>query len=154
MSNIAPSIADLVGVFLFSRWCPPQETSQPHPPHNKTWIINIENGELVPPVWHRGTGNWLLWPFPVECQWLPPTSPPFCDHAYVNIYNDFSRSKYGMPPGAHGWGYFLGIVWALSNHYDSSQYCVKFISIWSWNDRQIGLNHDYNMTFSISPWEC
>ena len=34
MSNTAPSRADPVVVFPFGRWCPPQETSQPHPPHN------------------------------------------------------------------------------------------------------------------------
>ena len=33
MSNTAPSRADPVVVFHLSRWCPPQETSQPHPPH-------------------------------------------------------------------------------------------------------------------------
>ena len=34
MSNTAPSRADPVVVFPLSRWCPPQETSQPHPPQN------------------------------------------------------------------------------------------------------------------------
>ena len=33
MSNTAPSRADPVVVFPLGRWCPPQETSQPHPPH-------------------------------------------------------------------------------------------------------------------------
>ena len=32
MSNTAPSRADPVVVFPVGRWCPPQETSQPHPP--------------------------------------------------------------------------------------------------------------------------
>ena len=32
MSNTAPSKADPVVVFPLGRWCPPQETSQPHPP--------------------------------------------------------------------------------------------------------------------------
>ena len=32
MSNTAPSRADPVVVFPLGRWCPPQETSQPHPP--------------------------------------------------------------------------------------------------------------------------
>ena len=32
MPNTAPSRADPVVVFPLSRWCPPQETSQPHPP--------------------------------------------------------------------------------------------------------------------------
>ena len=32
MSNTAPSRADPVVVFALSRWCQPQETSQPHPP--------------------------------------------------------------------------------------------------------------------------
>ena len=32
MSNTAPSRADPMVVFPLSRWCPPQETSQPHPP--------------------------------------------------------------------------------------------------------------------------
>ena len=38
MSNTAPSRADPVVVFPISRWCPPQETSQPHPPHWNVWI--------------------------------------------------------------------------------------------------------------------
>ena len=33
MSKTAPYRADPVVVFPLSRWCPPQETSQPHPPH-------------------------------------------------------------------------------------------------------------------------
>ena len=33
MSNTAPSRAGPVVVFPLSQWCPPQETSQPHPPH-------------------------------------------------------------------------------------------------------------------------
>ena len=33
MSNTAPSRAEPVVVFPLGRWCPPQETSQPHPPH-------------------------------------------------------------------------------------------------------------------------
>ena len=32
MSNTAPSRAYPVVVFPLGRWCPPQETSQPHPP--------------------------------------------------------------------------------------------------------------------------
>ena len=32
MSNTAPSRADPVVVFPLGRWCPPQKTSQPHPP--------------------------------------------------------------------------------------------------------------------------
>ena len=32
MSNTASSRADPVVVFPLGRWCPPQETSQPHPP--------------------------------------------------------------------------------------------------------------------------
>ena len=34
MSNTAPSRADPVVVFPLGWWCPPQETSQPHPPPN------------------------------------------------------------------------------------------------------------------------
>ena len=34
MSNTAPSKADPVVVFPLSRWCPPQETSQHHPPQH------------------------------------------------------------------------------------------------------------------------
>ena len=41
MSNTAPSRADPVVVFPYGRWCPPQETSQPHPPHwtNGAWLV-------------------------------------------------------------------------------------------------------------------
>ena len=37
MSNTAPSRADPVVVFPLGRWCPPQETSQPHPPLFWVW---------------------------------------------------------------------------------------------------------------------
>ena len=50
MSNTAPSRADPVVVFPLGRWCPPQETSQPHPPpsesrefvHEYTYIITVQ----------------------------------------------------------------------------------------------------------------
>ena len=35
MSNTVPSRADPVVVFPLGRWCPPQETSQPHPHYNQ-----------------------------------------------------------------------------------------------------------------------
>ena len=35
MSKTAPSRADPVVVFPLGRWCPPQETSQPHPPQDE-----------------------------------------------------------------------------------------------------------------------
>ena len=45
MSNTTPSRADPVVVFPLGRWCPPQETSQPHPPHIviEEWQHNIES---------------------------------------------------------------------------------------------------------------
>ena len=43
MSNTAPSRADPVVVFPFGRWCPPQETSQPHPPQLNTLRLR-QNG--------------------------------------------------------------------------------------------------------------
>ena len=49
MSNTAPSRADPVVVFPLGRWCPPQETSQPHPPppHRRTLkLISIPKGRL------------------------------------------------------------------------------------------------------------
>ena len=52
MSNTAPSRADPVVVFPFGRWCPPQETSQPHPPHPKGPIYNIPALVQIM-VWHR-----------------------------------------------------------------------------------------------------
>ena len=42
MSNIAPSRADPVVVFPLGRWCPPQETSQPHPPPI-TYSVTMKN---------------------------------------------------------------------------------------------------------------
>ena len=42
MSNTAPSRADPVVVFPLGRWCPPQETSQPHPPHAKYREVPVE----------------------------------------------------------------------------------------------------------------
>ena len=42
MSNTAPSRANPVVVFPLGRWCPPQETSQPHPPQNP-WYSLREN---------------------------------------------------------------------------------------------------------------
>ena len=42
MSKTAPSRADPVVVFPLGRWCPPQETSQPHPPP----LVGSGNGLL------------------------------------------------------------------------------------------------------------
>ena len=50
MSNTAPSRADPVVVFPLGRWCPPQETSQPHPPR----FIQEKVPEML-------SANW--WPF-------------------------------------------------------------------------------------------
>ena len=44
MSNTAPSRADPVVVFPLGWWCPPQETSQPHPPqftYRFYWILSL-----------------------------------------------------------------------------------------------------------------
>ena len=44
MSNTAPSKADPVVVFPLSQWCPPQETSEHHPPqHNFKSSFYIKN---------------------------------------------------------------------------------------------------------------
>ena len=45
MSNTAPSRADPVVVFPLGRWCPPQETSQPHPPPSVQKWMNFLQGE-------------------------------------------------------------------------------------------------------------
>ena len=44
MSNTAPSRADPVVVFPLGRWCPPQETSQPHPPRQwcSHWSLGMD----------------------------------------------------------------------------------------------------------------
>ena len=42
MSITAPSRADPVVVFPLGRWCPPEETSQPHPPQG--WEGHIQDG--------------------------------------------------------------------------------------------------------------
>ena len=63
MSNTAPSRADPVVVFPLSRWCPPQETSQPHPPqggvqcrkHATEWSLNSS-----PPVPHTVSKSFIL----------------------------------------------------------------------------------------------
>ena len=41
MSNTSPPRADPVVVFPLSWWCPPQETSQPHPPHMLLQALRI-----------------------------------------------------------------------------------------------------------------
>ena len=47
MSNTAPSRADPVLVFPLGWWCPPQETSQPHPPHFQVGdYVLIKCGEI------------------------------------------------------------------------------------------------------------
>ena len=49
MSNTAPSRADPVVVFPLSQWCPPQETSQPHPAQGnvKRFLILILVSKLL-----------------------------------------------------------------------------------------------------------
>ena len=51
MSNTAPSRADPVVVFPLGRWCPPQETSQPHPPH----VITEKNNCFINLLYGCGT---------------------------------------------------------------------------------------------------
>ena len=51
MSNAAPSRADPVVVFPLGRWCPPQETSQPHPSHtwgrkSTTFVMSIGRNDI------------------------------------------------------------------------------------------------------------
>ena len=53
MSNTAPSRADPVVVFPLGRWCPPQKTSQPHPPQGLqtvSWVLwsTDLDGDLLP----------------------------------------------------------------------------------------------------------
>ena len=43
MSNTAPSSADPEVVFPLGRWCPPQETSQPHPPPSGCQGISLHS---------------------------------------------------------------------------------------------------------------
>ena len=58
MSNTAPSRADPVVVFPLGRWCPPQETSQPHPPRGRRQAIIWTNtgifliGPLIGNIFH------------------------------------------------------------------------------------------------------
>ena len=47
MSNTAPSRADPVVVFPLGRWCPPQETSQPHPPPSKPKSCTHSTGHIA-----------------------------------------------------------------------------------------------------------
>ena len=47
MSNTAPSRADPVVVFPLGRWCPPQETSQPHPPQEQTQDVTYLSSFIV-----------------------------------------------------------------------------------------------------------
>ena len=46
-SSTAPSRDDPVVVFPLCQWCPPQETSQPHPPHGQ---MNIKALQIVIPL--------------------------------------------------------------------------------------------------------
>ena len=48
MSNTAPSRADPVVVFPLGRWCPPQETSQPHQPH---WYQQVTGRVYMMTLW-------------------------------------------------------------------------------------------------------
>ena len=47
MSNTAPSRADPVVVFPLGRWCPPQETSQPHPPHLIVQVLFLHYSDVI-----------------------------------------------------------------------------------------------------------
>ena len=62
MPNTAPSRADPVVIFPLSRWCPPQETSQPHSSHhmqqNGTGSILDVNME-----WYKPIPGWYIWWF-------------------------------------------------------------------------------------------
>ena len=89
MSNTALSRADPVVVFPLCRWCPPQQTSQPHPPpksHNKTKenkTVHI-SWDLVY-AWQKGDSPTvaLISQTPdifslVDAAWKHPKYPWFC----------------------------------------------------------------------------
>ena len=75
MSNTAPSRADPVVVFPLSRWCPPQETSQPGipPPQPQTGKDGIIQTSLVvvikilkdPPTWLKAATTLEKPPTPI-----------------------------------------------------------------------------------------
>ena len=61
MSNTAPSRADPVVVFPLGRWCPPQETSQPHPPQIKLRVSRDLNSAKMH-LWTKfGNPNLNRW---------------------------------------------------------------------------------------------
>ena len=81
MSNTAPSRADPVVVFPLSRWCPPQETSQPHPP----------------PRWEMFTGNMHVFTMDITCiclGWLAKKHIFNCKGIWWNVgYRSDSKSS-------------------------------------------------------------
>ena len=89
MSNTAPSRADPVVVFPLGRWsrrwCPPQETSQPHPPQTRTaGICNFKNNVLCYhcfyPQYHPNHDSVLLRyekSMPLNCQKIKIKYPNF-----------------------------------------------------------------------------
>ena len=63
---------------------------------------------------------------------------------------------YMLPP-IRGHNVFKGLRPVLEGFVVTMHEGVLFAQAWVHGDnqpRQIGLNHDYNMTFSISPREC
>ena len=83
MSNTAPSRADPVVVFPLGRRCPPQETSQPHPPPSLCWINHHQ-------YIHHWTGSAIVLvmvPQLIEAEWCIDAS---VHHTYIASDNGLS----------------------------------------------------------------
>ena len=93
MSNTAPSRADPVVVFPLGRWCPPLETSQPHPPPRepgastvltKCWIWELMLETNFGNSCTKGHHSW--WP-----KFLLPTLVLYQAYKEVNTYWNWSQ---------------------------------------------------------------
>ena len=111
MSNTAPSRADPVVVFPFGRWCPPQETSQPHPPQNVNRNATIFIEENAPENVVCEMASILSLPQCVKSCWL------HCDNSIacftlldIHIIHEASY------------------VWQRSGNWQPSEFCVWPIS--------------------------
>ena len=104
MSNTAPSRADPVVVFPLGRWCPPQETSQPHPPHAWGWAAvrptKPEHDDVI--KWKHFPLNWpFVWGIhrsPVNSPHKTPVTQSF------DVFLDMRLNKRSS---TQSWGWWL-----------------------------------------------
>ena len=141
MSNTAPSRADPMVVFPLSPWCPPQETSQPHPPQTlattKATKIMPSNNLLLP----NRIQNEVKWTFTRIT--LTDTTQTNQKAKHLNLLTPKIFQKLTPGTNRHHTGYMMGEFDTVIHNPDfSSEPVPEECNIHVWN------RSDYTRAFT------